>query len=56
MWHATLYRENHNKLRAYQLFKRESLSELNLETPIARKERKVLAQIRCGVAHLKGEN
>ena len=54
-WHAILDRENNNKLRTYRLFKREFLSEPYLEMPITRKERKALAQIRCGVAPLRIE-
>ena len=54
-WHAILDRENNNKLRTYRLFKREFLSEPYLEMPITGKERKALAQIRCGVAPLRIE-
>ena len=54
-WQATLDRGTNNKLRTYRLMKTEFVSEPYLEMPIARKERKVLALVRCGVAPLRLE-
>ena len=53
-WQASLNRET-NKLRTYRLMKTEFISEPYLEMPITRKERKALAQVRCGVAPLRLE-
>ena len=51
---AALDRET-NKLRTYSLMKTEFVSEPHLDMPITRKERKVLAQDRFGVASLRLE-
>ena len=54
-WQASLSRETNNKLRTYRLMKTKFISEPYLEMPISTKERKALAQVRCGVAPLRLE-